>query len=310
MVKEILLRSHTLPLDLTIYNFVPLLHELQAPDANRVRTLRLGPRTYIPYPPSSYFTSLFPSLTMVFFEDRFETIDLSIQPLPLFQALEARIKNLGNLALPNHFPNLWWLHLRYELTLPLFSLLEALQNLPCLRVLHLFPQGSWWDLPDLPKGLTITFHHLEALITGSPILHLITTPRLSYLQCTQHPENFFMSNENYGHLCRFDFSKITHIQIGINCYELSVYVMGKFKEDTSDDDTTPFMVKNYHKWTAFNEITSSYPNEFYIQVDSSSVVSRSFTLFAAIVKKSSNLDEITLNYHYLNPSGMDYPSNR
>ncbi|GJJ05974.1 hypothetical protein Clacol_000161 [Clathrus columnatus] len=300
MVKEVLLRSRTLPLDLAIYNHISLFHELQGPDANRVRMLRLGNEVYgSQYSPLSYFTSLFPSLTMLFLEDYYQKIDLSIEPLPLFQAMKVTIRNLGNLALPNNFPNLWWLHLRYELTLPLFPLLKALQNLPRLRVLYLFPLRRW-NLPDVPEGF-ITFHRLEALITGSPILQVITASKLLYLECTGFPENFFTSNKNYSHLCGFDFSKITYIQIKLNCCGREVYIKGKFKVDTSDDDDmTPLKIKNGFK-SAFDEITSSYPNEFYIRVANSSATPRSLSLFATIVKKFNNLNEISLNYNQLNP---------
>ncbi|GJJ05980.1 hypothetical protein Clacol_000167 [Clathrus columnatus] len=303
MVKEALLRSHTLPLDLAVYSPVSLFHELQGPDANRVRTLRLGPRVYdSQYPPLSHFTSLFPSLTTLFLKDYYQKIDLSNEPLPRFQALEAAVKNLGNLALPNNFSNLWWLHLRYGINFPLVPLLVALQNLPRLRVLSLYPLGARWKLPDLPKNLTLTFHDLEALSTGSPILQLMTAPKLLYLQCTQYPRFFFWSQENFNHFCGFDFSNITHIRCVMNYGGPKFYIMGKFKTGTLDDgDTTPLMIKNDRRSpTGFDEISTSYPNEFYIQVDLYSAVPRLLLLFATIVKKANNLNEIILNY--LNPS--------
>ncbi|GJJ05979.1 hypothetical protein Clacol_000166 [Clathrus columnatus] len=295
MVKEALLRSHPLPLDLAIYNRVSSFHELQGPDANRVRMLRLGSGVYnFQYPPLSYFTSLFPSLTILLLEDYYKMIDLSIEPLPLFQALDATIGSLGNLALPNNFSNLWWLQLRYELTFPLIPLLEALQNLPCLRVLSLFPLSARWNLPDLPKDLTLTFHHLEALSTGSPILQLITAPKLLYLQCTRYPESFFMSNENYDHFCGFDFSKITHIRIEMNYYEFEVYIMGRFKADTPEDDDIIPLMTGYSRKSAFDELISSYPNEFYVQIGLCAA-SGLLSLFAMIAKKSNGLKEIIFN---------------
>ncbi|GJJ05978.1 hypothetical protein Clacol_000165 [Clathrus columnatus] len=299
MVEEVLLRSQILPLDIASHNPFPLFREL-GPHASRIRMLRLlAPRAYDPYPPLSYFTSLFPSLTMLFFEDYYEKIDLSIEPLPRFQALEASIENLGNLALPNNFPNLWWLHLRYKLTFPFIPLLEALHNLPSLRVLSLFPLETRWRLSasDFPKDLTITFHHLEALMTGSPILQLITTPKLLYLECTRYPQTFFASNENYDCFCGFDFSTISHIRVEMNCQQ-KVYIMGKIKVDTLNEDMTPLLIKKYRK--AFDEIPSSYPNEFYIEVGFTPAAPRLLSLFAAIVQKSNNLDKIILND--LNPS--------
>ncbi|GJJ05965.1 hypothetical protein Clacol_000152 [Clathrus columnatus] len=79
--------------------------------------------------------------------------------------------------------------------------------------------------------------------------------------------------------------------------------MGNFKADTSDnDDMTPLWFKNYYK-SAFDEITSFYPNEFYIQVGSSSATPHLLSLFATIINKFNNLNEISLNNYYLNPSG-------
>ncbi|GJJ05975.1 hypothetical protein Clacol_000162 [Clathrus columnatus] len=297
MVKEIRLRSDDLPLDITGFNANFIYCEL-GPDANRVRMLRLrGLQADHSYPPLSHLTSLFPSLTILCLDDSHKTIDLSIEPLPFFQALKVAIKNLGNLAFPNHFPNLWWLQLTYKQSLPLIPLLEALKNLTCLRVLSFFPMGF---LPDVPFGFSITFHHLEALITTSSILQLITAPKLSYLQSTWYRDHFPIPNENYSYFCGFDFSKITHIRVEINYHTSEVYIMGKFKEDTSDDDDMiPFKIKDKYKW-AFDVISSSYPNEFYMQVDFSPAAPHLHSLFATIVKKSNNLDEII--FEYFNPS--------
>ncbi|GJJ05969.1 hypothetical protein Clacol_000156 [Clathrus columnatus] len=287
MVREVLLRSHTLPLDFIIYKPVPAFHEL-GPHANRVRMLRIGHGVYNTlYPPSSYFTSILPSLKMLFLEYT-NTTQLSIEPLPNLQALEVTVNNLGNLAIPHHFPNLWWLHLGYGGTMPLLLLLEALHNLPCLRVLYLF--GGQRNPPD---DLTITFHHLEALITNnSSILNLITAPKLIYLECILYLKTSSMSNENDNCLCGFDFSKITKLQIEIN-HKREVYIMGKV-DTLDDDDMTPFSTKIDHRW-AFNELTSSYPNEFYIQTDLPAI-SHLLSLFPVIVKESNNLDKIILKF--------------
>ncbi|GJJ05971.1 hypothetical protein Clacol_000158 [Clathrus columnatus] len=130
MVKEILLRSHTLPLDTISYDHLELFFEL-GQHANRVRMLRLlGSISYgFHYPPLSYFTTLFPSLTMLLLEDYCKTIDISteIEPFPLFQALKINIEI-------SH----------YQTT----SLTLVLRN--------------QWERPDVPADPTITYHHLEA----------------------------------------------------------------------------------------------------------------------------------------------------
>ncbi|GJJ07641.1 hypothetical protein Clacol_001845 [Clathrus columnatus] len=188
--------------------------------ARHVKTVHLNIEPYLTGLPD--LLSFFPSLENIFchphayFPNKLSFIPPSIQSQ--VKAIQMRVPNLKNLAIPRFLRQLRWLSLMYETeSMHLALFLETLENLPNLQFLHLTQLSKLGQMAGT-EGLkhTITLHELMVLITNCPIIHLIDAPKISHLDLhviypLQPPVK-----DTYGHLCRFDFAKINHLHFDVD----------------------------------------------------------------------------------------------
>ncbi|GJJ14461.1 hypothetical protein Clacol_008725 [Clathrus columnatus] len=336
-LEELFTRSRNNPLEIIIQHDSKELLELYArnrryflPVIDRVKTFHL----YV-YRDKIYLTddirflwaflSFFPSLENIFCRpiSRCPTdvdfIPLSIQPQ--LKAMQVYIDRLDNIAAPGQFRELRWLRLTYTTrSISLFTLLKTLQNLPNLQVLHLFPSAKKYSNLKRDKDHdedVITLNELTALISSCPILHLIDAPKLSHLNVLT---TYFSIGDTYGHLCGFDFSRITHIRSEIIRGSVHPYIIGNPTyewegfNDTSWSSSGQYRYNGNLAWV-YDEFPISYPpNQFRLsfrerRAERSPALISTFVLY---LKKATNLEEITftgLDLSSLNSADVDSLSN-
>ncbi|GJJ06021.1 hypothetical protein Clacol_000208 [Clathrus columnatus] len=203
-------------------------------------------------------------------------------------ALQVSIEHVGDIKTTGHFHALRWLNPSY---VPLLSLLEALQTLPNLQVLHLSPSRRSGFIASTPvdPNSVITLRELKVLIIEvSPILNLINAPKLSYLDVRL---DFNDEQESFANFGGFDFSRITHIysEIGSDC----PFIMGKHEMNEAENALRWLNSRLKISEWPFDE--TSYPNQFYfsfydtVEEDESPEPS-----FFACLARATNIKEIIL----------------
>ncbi|GJJ16162.1 hypothetical protein Clacol_010442 [Clathrus columnatus] len=325
-VKEPIRRSRNAPLNLILEKLTILdVREIILPRLlpmavrGRVKTLHWNPVSQDPC--MSDLVSSFPALENIFFHSHFPRIDSHLLLPDCFQnqvkVMQIGIKHLGNLAIPGQFRELSWLNLNYNYEvnlIPLFSVLEALHNLPNLQFLRLFCL-SWQSIPELakyPKPMRVlTLPKLAALISNMSILHLIHAPKLLYLEVIPWYSYKVHNVTYYDRLydCGFDFSRITHIwcHMGMiqGCNSRTTWD-STYGWNTSDsiNQFLPRKFGNNNFEGMFDDISAlevDYPNAFSL----SPGVRTSWeeppgiiTLLILCIEKTTNLVEICLNDVY------------
>ncbi|GJJ16152.1 hypothetical protein Clacol_010432 [Clathrus columnatus] len=319
-VEELIKRSRNTPLNIIMNELdwdvhAPILpHVLSV--AGRVKTLYLDLFwcSSSQYPLVSELLSSFPSLENIFF-DLLSPADVNLLPTHIqiqLKAMKIVVEHLGNLAIPGHFRELTWLSLKCETnSISLLSILETLHNLPNLQFLRRF----WSPWP----GISETMEHIEnpkpmpelrALISNSPILHLIHAPKLLYLDITPHDALpvHFANNGAYDHLCGFDFSKITHICCSMEVIHGSnplhiTWGLNKRRHrshNTSQFSSGEYCNNNRLNWTFddFPAFYLDYPNEFYLSFkarDRWEQFPAMVPILSLYIEKATNLVEIVLD---------------
>ncbi|GJJ16192.1 hypothetical protein Clacol_010472 [Clathrus columnatus] len=229
--------------------------------------------------------------------------------------MQVYIDRLDNIAAPGQFRELRWLRLTYTTrSISLFTLLKTLQNLPNLQVLHLFPPAKKnSNLKRDKDEYVITLNELTALISSCPILHLINAPKLSYINVLT---TYTSIEDTYGHLCGFDFSRITHIRSEIIRGSVNPYIIGNPTYEWEDFKDTLWSSSGQYRYNGnlawvHDEFPTSYPqNQFRLsfrerRAERSPDLISTFVLY---LKKATNLEEITftgLDLSSLNSANLD-----
>ncbi|GJJ14475.1 hypothetical protein Clacol_008739 [Clathrus columnatus] len=232
--------------------------------------------------------------------------------------MEVSIYRLGSFAIPGFFRELRWLSLTYVAHLmSLRSILEALQNLPNLQLLHLVGIIHSFIGAEVDDLEPITLNELTVLVSNCPLLHLINAPKLLYLQVeadiSLYPEHFHsVIEKTYGHLGGFDFSKIIRIRSEITHRRVNYYIAGNptYEQQDVDDKSQPLFGK-YFRGRSFdpNESPASCSDQFRL---SFSEYSELIPIFILYLEKSINLVEIVLtrfNLSSLNHTHVTHFSN-
>ncbi|GJJ14462.1 hypothetical protein Clacol_008726 [Clathrus columnatus] len=248
--------------------------------ANRVKTFHLihvclDAPNFDPCPKfSTGLLSSFPSLEHVLCSGLAESSCIPLNIQPQLKAMQVSIYRLGNFAIPGFFRELRWLILTYRADImSLRSLLEALKNLPNLQSLQLVGLLHPLFGAEIGDLEPITLNELTVLISNCPLLHIINAPKLSYLQVeidtilySEHSHPFI--DKTYGHLCGFDFSKITRIRSEITHRRIkpNPYITGNstYGRQDVDNDFWP-LSKLYCHGRSFNlneSLSSYYPDQF------------------------------------------------
>ncbi|GJJ05937.1 hypothetical protein Clacol_000124 [Clathrus columnatus] len=295
-LQELLRRSQTTPLEIVVKKHVlpfpaNIIWDSFAAVADRVKTLNFDTPDYVLCFRDA--TSFFPSLENLFY--RFPLPDLSFhipRMHPHLTALRISIGRLEGLAMPGRFPELRWLQLGYELSIPWDPLLKALQSLPNLQVLRIYPLDDFYSRTVIEHPI-ITLPELKVLITyDDQIIQLIDAPKLIYF----HAENYPTRYDN-GPFCGFNFRRITRVNLTIG--DLSSFYISGY----SPGARFSFYHENVNP--IFDPIPTSYSNGFKILLEdltrfddedtSTGGPETSLPVFAACLKKTINLVELRLS---------------
>ncbi|GJJ05916.1 hypothetical protein Clacol_000103 [Clathrus columnatus] len=246
--------------------------------------------------------SFFPSLENVFYHPSSATDETFDKPYihPHVKALRISVGKLEGLVMPGRFSHLRWLELRYDTSIPLSLLLEALQFLPKLQVLTLHPL-NWIDIalvsPTELAGPIVTLHELKVLITRRSIPFFINAPKLVHLQVDKYPGRY---DDN---LCGFDFSEI---------FEIIFFIVPPSRTRGKESETS-FSLRRDGVQSIFNPSHASYPNSFQLSSEDFTLIEDDeddeddddnedlmdgaqtfFPCFTACLKKTTNLGSIVL----------------
>ncbi|GJJ05940.1 hypothetical protein Clacol_000127 [Clathrus columnatus] len=308
LLQEVLKRSQAAPLEVSVEHGLPSAQffwdGLRA-DASRVKTLHMNTRHSAHPLQFSDLLSFFSSLDNIFYTT-YRTIDASDSSFEDFvqcnvKALRVSVGTLGCLAMPGCFLNLCWLDLEYGSSIPLSSLLKAMQNLPNLQVLYLHLSDSPPDYESdsidsptlsLPDPI-ITLHELRVLITEHSIPHLVDAPKLAYLEISEYP-----ANDDNNHFGGFDFSTVTDMSFEISDLN-NICIMGYNKSEANFS----FFFGNVN--SIFDPMPTSYLNKFHISLQNPTQFEKEdpstggphnpFPFFAAVLQKTINLRKILLD---------------